>query len=463
MMPAMAKVVVVGGGLAGLASSVFAAERGHPVTLVERRPTLGGRTHALPAPQHGDVVDNGQHVLLAGYRALRAFLRTVGTEHHVHFEPSIASLFRDPVHGEVWLRAPRLPGPLARLGPLVAMLGLANVPLVDKVRALRALPALARLERGVPAALDEQSAASWLDGLGVPASMRRAFWDPFIVSTLNEKPERVSAHLIATLLRWGFLSAPDDGRLGYPTVDLDTLFVKPALAHLAARGAEIVCGAGVRALLLDGQRITGLELADGRRLSGDAFILAVPPAALVKLLAGTPLAEDPFFERARYIGTAPIVAVNLWLDRPLGTRHAFEALLDCPIEWVFDRTKMHDRRGREAFYYTLIVSAAWSLIDQPQAAILEAARASLALHYRGFGAARIVGESVVKHPHATFSAAPGFARLRPTQRTPVEGLYLAGDWTDTDLPSTMEAAAESARRAVAALPRVARVGAASAA
>jgi uncharacterized protein with NAD-binding domain and iron-sulfur cluster len=313
------------------------------------------------------------------------------------------------------------------------------------------MPALARLARGVPAELDELTADAWLRKLGVPARMRRAFWDPFIVSTLNEKPDRVSAHLLGTVLAWGFLASPEDGRLGYPTVDLDTLLVTPALALLERHGGRVVTGGAVRGLVYEGGRVSGVDLADGRSLRADATVLALPAAGLTKVLAGTPLADDPFFARAARITTAPIVSVNVWLDRPLATRAAFEALLDVPIEWVFDRGKMHDRRAGDGHYYTLIVSAAWDLIDAPQAAILEASWTSLRRCYPEFDAAAVRAATVVKHPHATFSGVPGFARLRCPQRTPVTGLFLAGDWTDTGLPSTMEGAVESGVRALAAV------------
>jgi squalene-associated FAD-dependent desaturase len=446
-------VAIAGGGLAGMSAAVFLVERGHRVTLVERRPSLGGRTHALPSPQAGDIVDNGQHVLLAGYRQVRRFLRAIGTEHLVRFDSTLALPFRDPRAGLTWLRAPRLPGPLGRLGPALAMLGLGNVPLADRLRAMRALPSLARLERGVPDALDALTADEWLRQLGAPPSLRRAFWDPFIVSTLNEKPERVSAHLLATVLRWGFLSHPDDGRLGYPTVDLDTLFVRPARALLEARGAEVQCGRGVVDVLLDGKTARALALSDGATLAADAFVLALPHRPMARLATAGALAGEPFFAPVARIGSAPIVAVNLWLDRALPTENAYEGLLDCTIEWVFDRGKMHPARAGQGHYYTLIVSASWALEGRTQAEIVDEAMASLALHYPTVRAARVLHQSVVRHPDATFSGAPGMRALRLPQATPIANLFLAGDWTDTDLPSTMEGAVESAARAVDALTR----------
>src|SRR5262245_12976139 len=139
----MAHIVVAGSGVAGLTAAVALAGRGHAVTLVEKRARLGGRTQALPARRQGDVVDNGQHVLLAGYHRFRAHLRAIGTAHHVRMLPEQATLFHDPTHGPTWLRSPSLPGPLGRLAGALGLLGLKNAPWRDRLRALRALGAVA--------------------------------------------------------------------------------------------------------------------------------------------------------------------------------------------------------------------------------------------------------------------------------------------------------------------------------
>ena len=257
--------------------------------------------------------------------------------------------------------------------------------------------------------------------------------------------------MLVTVLRWGFRSGPDDGRLGYPTVDLDTLFVAPSVRFLEARGARIERGAGVAGLTLDGGRVGQVTLQDARTLGADAYLLALPHGPMARLIAGSPLAGLAFFGGVAQIESAPIVAVNVWLDRPLGTRKPYEGLLDTTIEWVFDRTRMHGRATGGGWYYTLIVSASWRLMARSGAEIVEAALESLRLCYPAMAAAVVLETSVVKHPHATFSARPGFARLRLPQATPIANLFLAGDWTDTDLPSTMEGAVESGVRAVAAI------------
>jgi squalene-associated FAD-dependent desaturase len=452
-------VLVAGGGLAGLCAAVLLAREGYGVTLLEQRGFLGGRTHALTDRATGATIDNGQHVLLAGYRATRAYLEAIGTARHLHFPAALETLFRDPRVGAVWLRAPRLPGAYARAAPLVAMLGLANVPLRERLPSARAVRELLGLVRGVPDALDEITADAWLSRMGVPASLRRAFWDPFVISTLNEKPERVSAHLLATVLHWGFLGDPANARLGYPTTDLTSLFVTPALKLLAEPGARVRTAVPVRALALADGRVTAVHTEGGERLAADAYVLALPPDALTRVLRGSALADHAFFARAARIRSAPIVAVNYWLDGPLGTTHPYEGLLDCAIEWVFDRARMGCAPAGPGHYYALIVSAAWQLEGLPQSALLAAAMDSLRLHYPRVRERAVLGASVVRHPRATFSAAPGFNALRCPQATPVANLFLAGDWTDTGLPSTMESAAESAFRAVNALR--AAVGAAT--
>ncbi|MCW5829767.1 MAG: hydroxysqualene dehydroxylase HpnE [Deltaproteobacteria bacterium] len=444
------EVVVAGSGLSGLAAAVHLAKDGHAVTLVEAKPFLGGRTYSFRDKTTGDLVDNGQHVLTTTYTDTFEFLRIIGTIDLVWFPDQLQTFFKDSRYGDHWLRGPNLPGPLQPLAGMIGMLRLKSLTLADKLAVLRSLPKLAVVAGEIPDRLDRMTAEEWFDEMGFTTGMRRAFWDTFTISTLNEKPWRVSAHLLAQLLRWGFV-AGRSGRasLGYPTVPLDELFVAPSARYLEGHGAKIIIGDAVAGVELDSKRITRFLLKSGRELTADAYLLALAPQGMKNLIAATALKDDPFFARVNGIEDAPIVAINLWYDQRLHMTNSYEGILDCPVEWVFDRTAMHGRESMPGrYYYTLIVSASWDLMTKTNAQIMETAMEAIHEHYPESRKFKLLHSSVVREPTATFSGVPGFRNLRCRQRTPIENLFLAGDWTDTELPSTMESAVRSGVKAV---------------
>ncbi len=451
------QVVVAGSGLAGLAAAVHLAKAGHKVTLVEAKPFLGGRTYSFRDKTTGELVDNGQHVLTTTYDATFELLRIIGTFDKIHFPDRLQTFFKDQKFGDHWLRGPKLPGPLAPLGGLVAMLQLKSLTLADKLAVLRSLPKLGVLRNGVPDRLDRLTVEEWFDEMGIPKAARRAFWDPFTISTLNEKPWRVSAHLLGQLLRWGFVAGRDRGpSLGYPTVSMDEFYVSPSAKYLEGRGAEILLGDPVVDVDVSaaGQRVNSVRLKSGRELRADAYVLALAPQGMAKLVKDTSLGEDPFFQKVTKIQEAPIVGINLWFDQRLHMTNSFEGLIDSPIEWVFDRTAMHGKEsGPGRYFYTLIVSASWDMMDKKNAQIMEIAMDEIHTHYPETRNFKLVHSSVVREPTATFSGVPGFKDLRCKQRTPVGNLFLAGDWTDTGLPSTMESAVVSGVKAVREVER----------
>ncbi len=448
------KVVVAGSGLAGLAAAVHLANQGREVTLVEAKPFLGGRTYSFKDKTTGDMVDNGQHVLTTTYHATFEYLRLIGTENKLYFPDQLATFFKDSSFGDHWLKGPKLPGPLEPLGGMIAMLGLKSLTLKDKVAILRSLPKLGAVVRAkeIPARLDTLTAEEWFDEMGFTKGMRRAFWDTFTISTLNEKPWRVSAYLLAQLLRWGFIARKDrPASLGYPTVSLDELYVSPAAKYLEKHGGTIITGDGVAdiELSMESRAINGIKLKSGKELKADAYVLALAPQGMSKLVKDTVLKEDPFFAKVTRIEEAPIVGINLWYDQRLHMTNSYEGILESPIEWVFDRTAMHGKEsGPGRYFYTLIVSASWDMMDRKNSQIMETALEEMHEHYPESRNFKLLHSSVVREPTATFSGVPGFKDLRCKQRTPVKNLFLAGDWTDTQLPSTMESAVVSAVKAV---------------
>ncbi|MFC9659744.1 hydroxysqualene dehydroxylase HpnE [Nocardia sp. NPDC127606] len=447
-------ILVAGAGLAGLATAVWLAEAGHRVTLVEKRGRLGGRTISYEVPGIEGRVDNGQHLFAGCYDALLRYVDTLGTREQLLWDaPPFA--IRTAPDRLLTLRAPAwLPGALRRVVGL-SWMAWPPIPLRERPAALRTWARIARAALRPAPELDDLTVDRWFRQIGAPESLRALVLDQFVIGLLNEKTERVSASMFVQTLHWiGKRALSGNARAGdavWPRVSLHELFVAPAERYLRAHGAEIVVGAGVTDIEIIDDGLTGVQLSDGRVIEVDAAVLTLPPWSLTTLLDRGRLGQYDHFTPVRKIEPAPISSVYVWLNRPLRMRRLAENLRDTTIEWVFDTTGMHGVETEAGHCYSLAVSASWDVVHLPNAEFTAAALRSLAEHYPEFAEAQVLRTHVIHQPQATFSAQPGFDELRLPQRTPIDGLFLAGDWTETGMPSTMEAAVESAVRAVGAV------------
>ncbi|MFI0449247.1 hydroxysqualene dehydroxylase HpnE [Actinomadura sp. 6N118] len=465
------KVVVIGGGLAGLASAVWLAEAGDQVTLLERRGRLGGRTLGFPLDAvGGEMVDNGQHVIAGSYTYIFRYLDSVGTREFVRFPDQWGVRAPDGTAGSLGIRA---------RDQLKVLAG--KAPGISVRDAFKSIPAQAKLfaaSRRPDDELDQITVDEWLDRVGMPPSVRRILWHPVTIGVLNELPHLASAHALASAIQTGSRNARKYRRramsIGWPTVDLHTLYLAGAEKVFAKHGVDVrlrakatrievtgqhvreVTGGHVREVTgqhlreVTGQRVHGVRMADGELIEADAVVMAVPAWDVGGLLDDVPGAE-PIVAATRELVPIPIMSVNLYLDRPIGTEHPWETLLDTDVHWVFDRTLMHGRRSEAGWLYALTTCASYDLIELRSPEVVERCMASLRSVYPEAREANVVHAHVVPWRRATFSSRPGTGTIRPGQRTEVEGLALAGDWTRNDWPTTMEGAAQSAARAVEVL------------
>ncbi|OBF25524.1 hydroxysqualene dehydroxylase HpnE [Mycobacterium sp. ACS4331] len=435
-------VAVVGGGLAGMATTVWLAELGYRVTLLESNGTLGGRTIGL-STKHGDAIENGQHVFAGSYESIFRFLDSIGTRHLLSFPDQFGVRYPGG-HVETFGLHPR---------NLVKMAS-GRVEGLSIATQLRAAPAWARLVRDVVRfddALDQITVDEWFDRLGFPAQVRRILLNSMVIGLLNELPQLASAHAFAALLRTGADRArrhgPSAVRIGYPTVDLDALYLEGARRVMAERGVDVrLRTRAARVTVTDG-RASGIELSDGTTIDADAVVLAVPSWNLRSLLDEVPGSEDVRLA-AKQLEPIPIMNAYVLLDRPLGTAAPWESLLDSDIGWVFDRDHMHGPRDDGNHLYALTTCASYDLMELGNAEVGDRLLAALRASYPAARDANVVELTVVPWPKATFSSRVGMSTIRPGNRTALPNLVLAGDWTHNDWPTTMEGAAQSASRAV---------------
>jgi squalene-associated FAD-dependent desaturase len=435
-------VVVVGGGLAGLAATVWLAELGYAVTLVESNGSLGGRTIGLTSG-HGDAIENGQHVLAGSYENIFRFLVSIGTRHLVEFPNEFGVRYPDGHFETFGFRVRN-----------VRRLLLGQVKGLGIPTLLRAAPAWARLLRDVATfddALDDITVDEWFDRLGFPAEVRRITLHPMVIGLLNEQPRLASAHALAALLRTGADRARRFGkqavRIGYPTVDLETLYLDGARTVMAERGVDVRLRTRAASVAVEHGRASGVRLADGSLIDADAVVLAVPSWNLRSLLRDVPGSEDTGLA-AKRLEPIPIMNAYVLLDGPLGTAAPWETLLDSDIGWVFDRDRMHGPRDDGNHLYALTTCAAYDLMGLKNAEVADRLVAALRASYPAARDARVLDITVVPWPKATFSSRVGMSTIRPGNRTALPNLALAGDWTHNDWPTTMEGAAQSAARAV---------------
>lgn len=439
------KAIVVGGGLAGLAAALELTDGGASVTLLEARPRLGGATFSFE--RDGRVLDNGQHVALRCCTEYPAFLGRIGAADRLPVQRRL----RVPV-----LRAGKPAAQLARNGlpaPLhmgSSLLRYGPLSLRERLSAIRAALALRRLDPDDPS-LDDRTFGDWLRAKGQSPRTIAALWDLICLPTVNLPADEASLAAAAKVFRTGLLDTADACDLGVPAVPLSELHAEPAAATLAAAGAEVRTSAPVRAVQRDGERLQ-VQLDDAT-LDADAVVVAVPHTAVAKLVPDG--AVDA--EALEQLGTSPIVNVHVHYDRRV-LDEPFAAVLDSPLQWLFDRTESSGTTEGQ-----LVAISLSHAVDESGRSVAELRERLLPELERVLPAAReatVLDVAVTHEPRATFRAAPGSRRLRPGATTSVPGLYLAGSWTDTGWPATMESAVRSgvaaARAALAGAPAGAR-------
>jgi squalene-associated FAD-dependent desaturase len=313
----------------------------------------------------------------------------------------------------------------------------------EKALAAYAFTQIRSLDRAKHPELDSLTLAEWLRERRQSPQAIRSLWNLISQPTLNDHISRVSADLALMVFQEGFLRSRDGANVGWAKVGLTALLAEAARRYIEERGGEVRLGTGLDAIEVADYHVAR-ALVDGGEIAADGYVLAVPPEKLLSLLP-LPLRADPFFTRVGRIQTSPIVNVHLWYDREIWDGQ-FAAFLNTPLQWVFNKSRLWRQEGGDR-YIDISLSGAHDLIDLPGDEIIHTFTKEMAALFPAARGAELKRALIVKQRDATFAPVPGIKALRPSQRTPIANLFLAGDWTDTGWPATMESAVRSGRLA----------------
>jgi len=427
-------MVVVGGGLAGIAAALRSAELGRKVTLLEGRPRLGGLATSF---RRGELsIDNGQHVFLRCCTAYRWLIDRLGATELTVLQPRLDIPVLSPDGRSARLRRlPGVPAP-AHLGASLA--GYRLLSPADRLRAIRGALALRSLNPADPT-LDTEPLGAFLRRHGQSPKLVDALWGIVATATLNIAPDEASLALAAKVFRTGLLDSAPAGDVGYARAPLGALHFRAARGALTSHGVDVRLGHRVQAVSPEGD-VRVRSRGQDYELRPDGVVLAVPPRDAFRLL---PELADTAAAPARELGTSPIVNVHLIYDRPI-TGHSFAAAVDSPVQWIFDRTDSSGlrRRGRGQ-YLAITVSAADGIIDTVSSVLIERFRTEVCRLLPRAADAELVDAFVTRERHATFRQSVGSNARRPSCDAGLPGVWLAGSWTDTGWPYTMEGAVRS--------------------
>jgi len=461
-------VIVIGGGLAGLAAGVALADAGCRVRLFEQRPYLGGRATSYALP-NGENVDNCQHVTLGCCTNLADFYRRVGSAGKIKFFDRL--FFLDPQQRTGVMQAGFLPAPLHMAG---SFLSFAPLSLKDKISIARALVAIL-FAGGQPKdayAGEPISMLGWLQRHKQTSRAIERFWRVVLVSALDEELDRTDARFGIDVFWKAFLKNNTGYRMGVPSVPLAELY-GGCRSAIENKGGEVILRSPVRSLCVKDGTLAAVQFDAGRAETADAFVLAVPDDKLNELLPDEIRAANPSLAQLHKFKVSPITGVHFWFDRAV-TKEPFITLLDTQTQWIFNKTALYDGPQSSATpvipsearnllssaadkkpgqYIQLVISASYDLLRKSREEIIDLCLNEVRQALPATREAQLVKATVIKEASATFSPEPGVDRWRPVQQTNTPRLFLAGDWTATGWPATMEGAVRSGYLAAEAVLR----------
>jgi len=434
----MVDVVIIGGGLGGLSAAVRLASNKCSVTLLEQSPKLGGRCYSYVDEKTRDVVDNGQHVLLGAYHDVLRYLEIIGTRQFLKHETSLKLPFHHPEKGFADFRFSSLPKPF---DVVIGMLKFRLFSFGDRRRMMNVGRFLRKWNADVEHSLANLTVDQWLKNLNQSDEVCRCFWNPIAISVMNDLPEHSSALLFARALRAAFFGTQSDSAIFIPTIGQTELYLDKAVEFIQKRNGNIRTNTEVAEVIIQNGRIEGVRLQNGESIASKFVISAVPYFSLERLIPKDYQSQMPFCNLAKF-SSAPIISIHLWFDTEFMDQE-FVGVIGKSVQWIFNRRKIIQENRSSGGYISCVISGAYEFIDFSKENLVEIALNDIQGIYPESKKAKLIHSVVIKEKRATLADTATIDSCRPEARTPIDNFYLAGDWTATGLPATIEGAVKS--------------------
>jgi squalene-associated FAD-dependent desaturase len=430
------QVIIIGCGFAGAAAAVACAERGYETTVLESRRHPGGRAFSFADDDTGDILDNGQHLFMGCYAATLKLLRSLGTEHNLTAQKSFRVEFLRKGGSQTTLSSMPI-----HIGSFSVDLALGIVfsnhfSLREKYSFLGAILSLRSMQ---PQSVQTLTIDELLLKLRQLDSLRENFWNPFIIAVMNNEPHNACAALLVEVFHRAFFASADDACLMFARAGLSDL-LSPLGNFLASKKSTSRFGSHVENIVIENAKAKGVQLSSGEFIGADAVISAIPAYQLSRLLPKETLSVPPFLSLKEFI-PSPIVSAYFWFDRKV-MRDDFACAIGTTIQWVFNRTKIIQMPG-DGQLLSVVISASDTIAAHSVKEIMERCLDDLHSILPDSRNAILLQWKVVKEKQATFVCFPRVETLRPAAATPIHNFFLAGDWTNTGLPATIEGACQS--------------------
>lgn len=439
----MKSVIVIGGGWAGLSAAVQLAEKGLQVTLLEQSGRLGGRASSFIDDKTGDVVDNGQHLFMGCYSQTIKFLQKIGSYNKLKFQKNLSVDFVDRKAKISALRCLSLPSPCHLFSGLW---NLDTLSLSDKLNMMKIYWDVKNWNGS--GRLNGLTVENWLVQQGQSERCRKYFWDLITIATLNEQPSIAEASSLAIVLKEAFFGDKEKSQIAVSTVGLSELCGPPAEKFVNDRNGKILKNQLVTKIVVENESVQKVCLRDGSSVSADFYVSALPFFILSNVLEESQV-KNSFFSRLQHLESSPIFSISLWFDRPIA-RNEFLGMLDTQVQWFFNKGAILNSQRSDG-YVSLVISGAHQYLKMTNDEILDLCLEEMHQCFPESRNAGLLRSLIQREKNATLSPRVGCTQYRLPQKTPVNNLFLCGDWTDTGFPATIESAVLSASKACAYL------------
>jgi len=437
------KAIIIGCGIAGIAAAIEATEKGYEVLVLEARPYIGGRARSFTDTATGETIDNGQHVMMGCYHNMLRILKTLGTEHLLYRQKALTVPFFDSDGTSDILDTSRLPN---KAGIAAGIMGLKKISLKSRIGAL-----VFALKLGLlPKQKTGETSLQYLKRMKQGNDIILRLWEPLIIATLNAQPAEADATLLIEVLKRAFFGGREASQLLLPKTGLSAL-IEPFPLWLKKNKGELRLSTSVKELTFDKKENTvSVLLENDEELTADMIISTVPAFAL-KRFADERILGTETFSLLQDIVFSPIVSIYLWFDRDFMDEQLC-AMLNTTTQWVFNRRLLtqadNDIIHKYPGHISLTISAGNNLVHTAPEKVVQQCIEEIKQCFPKAQSAELLSWKVIKEKQATFLATPDIEPRRPKAQTLVKKIFLAGDWTATGLPATLEGAAQSGFEAV---------------